>query len=57
VLQDDEDKLYIRVSTAYRNGVMKRGEARSKIGLLTDESDQIYFVEPKKEVSENSKNT
>lgn len=49
VLQDDENKLYVRVGLAYRNGVMKRSEARSKIGLTTDEADDIYFVEPKRE--------
>lgn len=47
VLQDDENKLYVRVGVAYRNGVMKRSEARSKMGLQTDPDDEVYFVEPR----------
>jgi phage portal protein BeeE len=54
VLQEDENKLHIRVSSAYRSGIMKRSEARSKIGLLVEESDNVYFVEPKKELSESN---
>lgn len=49
VLQDDENKLYIRVGTAYRNGFIKRSEARSKTGFPVEPEDEVYFVEPKKE--------
>lgn len=50
VLQDDENKLYVRVGTAYRNGFIMRSEARSKTGfkVAEDGSDDVYFVEPKK---------
>lgn len=49
VLQDDENKLYARVGAGYRTGVMKRSEARSKIGLKVSPEDDVYFVEPKRE--------
>ncbi len=50
VLQDDENKLYIRVGTAYRNGFIRRSEARSKTGYPVEADDEVYFVEPKKEI-------
>ncbi len=47
ILQDDENKLYIRIGTAYRNGFIKRSEARSKTGFPIEPDDEVYFVEPK----------
>lgn len=44
VLQDDQDKLFTRLTTAYKGNWMKRGEVRSRIGLETDEADNIYFT-------------
>ena len=52
-LQDDENKLYNRLAAAYRGGIMKRSEARSKIGLITDASDEIYINEVNKQTSES----
>lgn len=51
ILQEDENKLVTRVGAAYRTGIMKRSEARSKIGLEVDPkgADDVYFCEPKKE--------
>lgn len=54
VLQDDENKLYVRVGTAYRNGFIKRSEARSKTGFTVTPEDEVYFVEPKKEPKESA---
>ena len=48
-LQEDENKLYMRVGAGYRTGIMKRSEARSKIGLPTMPEDDVYFCEPKRQ--------
>lgn len=48
VLQEDENKLVARVGAGYRTGIMKRSEARSKIGLPVTPEDEVYFTEPKK---------
>lgn len=52
VLQDDRDTLFTRECLAYEKGVKKRGESRSALGLDTDESDNVYFVLPQKEVED-----
>lgn len=54
ILQEDENKLVTRVGAAYRTGIMKRSEARSKIGLEVDPkgADDVYFCEPKKQEEE-----
>lgn len=44
-LQDDQNELYKRVSLAFKGDVMKRSEARSKIGLPVEEADAVYFSE------------
>ncbi len=49
ILQDDENKLFARVGAGYRTGIMKRSEARSKIGLPVLPEDEVYFCEPKKQ--------
>jgi HK97 family phage portal protein len=52
VLQDDQNKLYTRLSTAYKGGWMKRSEARSRAGLKVETSDDVYFSQatPKQEL-------
>jgi HK97 family phage portal protein len=46
-LSEDEDLLAKRVGLAYMQGVMKRGEAREKLGLKVEKgTDDIYFKEP-----------
>jgi HK97 family phage portal protein len=57
VLQDDENKLYVRVGVAYRNGIIKRSEARSKMGFQTAPEDEVYFVEPKREDKQKDEKT
>lgn len=52
ILQEDENKLVTRVTAAYRGGIMKRSESRSKIGLEVNPEDDVYFVQPKKEEEE-----
>lgn len=47
VLQPDRDKLFERELAAYRDGVKKRGEARSALGLETTPEDDVYFVQPR----------
>lgn len=47
-LQEDENKLFTRLGTAYRTGFMKRSEARSKANLTVTPEDEVYFCEPKK---------
>jgi HK97 family phage portal protein len=42
-LQDDQNDLYKRVTTGYRMDVLKRSEARSRLGLPVEESDAVYF--------------
>lgn len=44
-LQDDQNELYKRVTMGYRSDVMKRSEARSKIGLPVEDADAVYFSE------------
>lgn len=48
-LQDDEDKKYKRLTTAYAGGWLKRSEVRSSTGFPVAPEDEIYFTEPKKE--------
>lgn len=57
VLQDDENKLYIRIGTAYRNGFIMRSEARSKTGFVAAPEDEVYFVEPKKTENDKAQKT
>lgn len=46
VLQADQDKLWARVSNAYRAGVLKRKEAKGQIGLEYDETlDDVYCTD------------
>lgn len=44
-LQDDQNDLYKRLTTAYRMDVMKRSEARGRLGLTVEEADAVYFSE------------
>jgi phage portal protein BeeE len=46
VLQADQDKLWARVSGAYRSGVIKRKEAKALINQEFDETlDDVYFTD------------
>lgn len=44
-LSEDEDKLYARLSQAYREGWLKRSEVRAKAGFEFDTEDEVYKVE------------
>jgi HK97 family phage portal protein len=44
-LQDDQNKLFNRLATAYKSDFMKRSEARSRIGLPVEDADAVYFSE------------
>lgn len=43
VLQDDQDKLYTRMSEGVRGGYVTIAEARSKVGLAVQDSDNVYL--------------
>jgi HK97 family phage portal protein len=45
-LQQDKNELFAREISAWVNGIKKRNEVRSAIGLETDDSEAVYFVEP-----------
>lgn len=42
-LQEDEDALYRRVVPAWTAGLIKRGEARAKLGFASGPEDDVYF--------------
>lgn len=44
-LSEDEDKLYSRLSMAYKEGWLKRSEVRAKAGFEFDKEDEVYKVE------------
>ena len=46
VLQEDENKAAIRYGTLYKNGLIRRAEARTRLGFEATPEDDIYF-EPK----------
>lgn len=43
-LQDDQDRLYARLSDAYRAGVLTRADVRSRLGLEVDEARDSVFA-------------
>lgn len=43
-LQEDENELWARAGKAYQDQVIKRSEARSLIGLDSEEGDEVYLV-------------
>lgn len=52
VLQEDENARWERISAAYQNGLLMRGEAREEIGYERSEdgADDVYFVRSGSEV-------
>ncbi len=57
VLQQDEDALFKRMDSAWKNGWLKRSEVREKTGYESTPEDEIYCVKDKplaKDVSGNS---
>lgn len=48
VLQDDMNKLYQRLSIAFRGDWMMKSEARDKAGLPFEDADKVYFSQIQK---------
>jgi HK97 family phage portal protein len=45
-LNEDQDTLYVRLSTAYQGGWLKRSEARELAGYEWDPEDEVYVSKP-----------
>lgn len=46
VLQEDQNDLYKRASDGFSKGWLKRSEARNMVGLASDPTDDVYFIDP-----------
>lgn len=53
-LQEDQDKLSARMDRLYRGGIIKRNEARLKLGFEPDADGDIYYQQAEAETNYNA---